>query len=745
MANPTHKAANPLFGGLAFALRRSPVPVYAATLFVGALLLFWIEPLVAKLMLPLLGGASAVWNTAMMFFQAMLLAGYGYAHLLSRRVPAAKQPWVHGAVLLSAFAVLPIAIGNAVPPVAGSPVFWLVRHLFVCVGLPFFAVSSTAPLLQSWFARSGDRSAGDPYFLYSASNLGSLLALLAFPLVLEPWLTLGMQGRLWSLLYGLLVVLIGVCALRSQADGWHEAAAGQNARVAGAVTLRQRALWVALAFVPSSLMLGVTSFTTTDIASVPLLWIIPLTLYLLSFVITFARRRIVSMAWPLFGQAVQMAFLALLFIVPTVVPVGLALEGHYIAFFLTALVCHGTLAARRPEPTGLTEFYFCLSLGGALGGVFNALLAPRLFSSTYEYPLVLILACLLRLPALGRSERLNRRDILFPAALLVYDVVLIRYWSSLDAASQVLLWLAVIVVPAAVFCLSGRAVRFALAVAAVLVPVTVARSTDGVLDQARSFYGVYRVRVDPAAPMLDLIDGTVLHGAEFIAPARWRDELRYYAEAGPLGQFFEALRAARPTPLHIGVTGLGTGALACYSRPDEAWTFFEIDPLVVAIARDTRFFHYLELCGQRARILLGDARLSLKSEPNDHFDVLILDAFSSDAIPIHLLTREALLLDLDKITDHGVILIHISNQHLKLAPELAATARDLGLAQRHQLFAPSPEQAPMAVGSEWMVLARRTADLAFLDRAPGWQPYVPTRSLAPWTDDFSNILSVMQW
>ncbi len=746
MANPTDKATNPVFGGLAFALRRSPVPVYAATLFVGALLLFWIEPLVAKLMLPLLGGASAVWNTAMMFFQAMLLAGYGYAHLLSRRVPAAKQPWVHGAVLLSAFAALPIAIGNAVPPVEGTPIFWLVRHLFVCVGLPFFAVSSTAPLLQSWFARSGDRSAGDPYFLYGASNLGSLLALLAFPLVLEPWLTLGTQSRLWLLIYGLLVVLIGVCALRSQADGWHEdAAAGKNARVVGSVTLRERALWVALAFVPSSLMLGVTSFTTTDIASVPLLWIIPLTLYLLSFVITFARRPIVSTSWSLFGQAFQMAFLALLFIEPAV-PVGFVMEGHYIAFFLTALVCHGALAARRPEPSRLTEFYFCLSLGGALGGIFNALLAPLLFSSTYEYPLVLILACLLRLTARGRPERLNRRDILFPAALLLYVVVLIRCWSSLDAAGQVLHWLAVIAVPAAVFSLSGRAVRFALAVAAVLVPVTVARSTDGVLDQARSFYGVYRVKVDPSAPMLDLIDGTVLHGAEFIDPAHWRDELRYYAEAGPLGQFFDALRAARPTPLHIGVTGLGTGALACYSRPDEAWTFFEIDPLVVDIARDTRFFHYLELCGQRARILLGDARLSLKSEPNDHFDVLILDAFSSDAIPIHLLTREALLLDLDKITDHGVILIHISNQHLKLAPELAATAHELGLVQRHQLFLPSAERkARMATGSEWVVLARRDADLAFLDRAPRWRPYVPTRTIAPWTDDFSNILSVMQW
>ena len=698
-------------------------------------------------MLPLLGGSSAVWNTAMMFFQIMLLAGYGYAHLLSRRVPAAKQPWVHAAVVLSAFAVLPIAIGTAVPPVDGTPIFWLLERLFVCIGLPFFAVSSTAPLLQAWFSRSGDPGSHDPYFLYGASNLGSLLALLGFPLVLEPWLTLGTQSRLWLALYALLVVLLGVCALRSQAAGWQEEAViGETRHGAGAVTLRERALWIALAFVPSSLLLGVTSFITVDIASAPLLWIIPLALYLLSFVITFARRPIVSPSWSLLGQAIGMAFLALLFVLPNV-SLGAAMAGHYVTFFLTALLCHGVLAARRPDPSRLTDFYFCLSLGGALGGIFNALLAPVLFSSTYEYPLVLVLACLLRLPALGRSEGVNRRDFLFPAALCLGVAALIRYWPQLEAASHALLFLALVAVPVAVFCLSSRAVRFALAVAAVLVPVTVARSTQGVLDQERSFFGVYRVKVDPGAPMLDMLHGTVLHGAEFTAPDHWRDEVRYYAEPGPLGQFFDALRATRPVPLRIGVTGLGTGALACYSRPDEAWTFFEIDPVVVGIARNTRFFHYLDQCGQRARIVLGDARLAIKSEPSHHYDVMILDAFSSDAIPIHLLTREAFQLYLDKLGDHGVLLVHISNQHLELSPELAAMARALGLAQRHELFLPTKEQArtTSAIGSEWMAFARRDADLAFLDRAPAWKPYVPSRALTPWTDDFSNILSVLRW
>jgi hypothetical protein len=745
MAKPTQKVANPTFGEFAFDLRRSPVPVYAATLFVSAVLLFWVQPLVAKLMLPLLGGASAVWNTAMMFFQAMLLAGYFYAHLLSRRVPAAKQPWVHAAVVLSAFAVLPIAIGNAVPPVNGTPVFWLLKRLFVCIGLPFFALSSSAPLLQSWFARSGDASAKDPYFLYSASNLGSLLALLGFPLVLEPWLTLGTQTRLWLVLYGLLVVLLGVCALRSQAAGWREEAdASEASQTAVSITLRERALWVALAFAPSSLLLGVTSFITVDIASAPLLWIIPLALYLLSFVITFARRPIVSPSWSLLAHAVSMAFLALLFLLPTV-SLGAAMAGHYIAFFITALLCHGALAARRPAAARLTDFYFCLSLGGALGGVFNALLAPVLFSSAYEYPLVLILACLLRLPALGRPLGLNRRDILFPAALCAAVIALIRYWSPLAAAGHGLLLVAVLAVPVSVFCLSTRALRFALAVAAVLVPVTVARSTIGILDQERSFFGIYRVKVDPVSPMLDMLHGTVLHGAEFIAPAHWRDEVRYYADVGPLGQFFDALRAARQTPQKIGVTGLGTGALACYGRPDEAWTFFEIDPVVVRIARDTRFFHYLDLCGKRARIVLGDARLSLKAEPAHRYDVLILDAFSSDAIPIHLLTREAFQLYLDKLGEHGVILVHISNQHLELSPEVAAMASELGLAQRHQLFLPSPAQSGTAIGSEWMILARHNSDLGFLDRAPAWKPYVPGRALTPWTDDFSNILSVLRW
>jgi spermidine synthase len=689
---------------------RSPLPVYAATLFTSAFLLFWVQPLIAKMLLPLIGGAPAVWNTAMMFFQLVLLAGYLYAHMLSRRVPAALQPWIHGVVVLAAFAILPFAIrAGELPPAEASPIAWLVGRLALYVGLPFFALSASAPLLQSWFARSGHDGAADPYFLYGASNLGSLLALLAFPLVLEPWLTLGTQSQVWMLLYAGLAVLVAGCAVLARPAAL-PAVPVRDAPGAPRAAWPDRLVWIALASVPSSLLLGVTTFVATDVASAPLLWVIPLALYLLSFVVVFARRPVVSLAWSMDGQAIAIIGLALLYVFNAArpyfplpaSPLGLVMIVHFATFFFTALVCHGALARRRPQASELTDFYLCLSIGGALGGVFNALLAPVLFSSTYEYQLALVLGCLLRRAATSapKMPRLTYRH----AALTV------------------------------------------LAVAAVFGLVAGAGAMQGTLYQERSFFGVHRVVRDANAPKLDLVHGVILHGAELTDPARWREELGYYHAVGPAGQFFSALRAVRPEPLRIAVAGLGTGTLACYARPDEAWTFYEIDPAVERIARDTRFFHYLERCGAKARIVLGDARLSLQAGPGRHYDVLVLDAFSSDAIPIHLLTREALRVYVDQMADAGVLVLHISNQHLKLWPMLHALAGELGLADRHQLFLPTPEETEkFALGSEYVVLARRDADLAFLDAEPRWSRQPPARSMRPWSDDFSNIVSVMEW
>jgi spermidine synthase len=735
MAEVPGRLSAPRLAGHALTL-----PLYAATLFTSALLLFWIQPLVAKMMLPLLGGAPAVWNTAMMVFQLLLLAGYGYAHLLSSRIRPAHQPWVHGVVVLAAFAVLPVAIGDAQPSADASPILWLTLRLLACVGLPFFALSASAPLLQSWFARSGHHSADDPYFLYGASNLGSLLALVAFPLLLEPWLTLGVQSRLWMALYGLLIVLVGACAL-SSAGGARSEPLSLPGAADGSVTLGQRLHWIALAFVPSSLLLGVTTFITTDVAAAPLLWVVPLALYLLSFVFAFARQPPVRPGWLAIGQAVGTCVVVLMFVLPTKA-LAATMAVHYAAFFVTALMCHAVLAAHRPAAAGLTSFYVYISLGGALGGIFNALLAPLLFSSSYEYPLMLVIACLLR-PAAMRQAR-GLVDLVGPLALLVGMLALIRYWAALAALSPVALAAAVLAVPAAVFALSGRALRFALAVAAVLAPVVATRSIEGVIYQERSFFGVNRVKLDQESQTVDLMHGTTVHGAEFLDRAHWREPLSYYAREGPIGQLFAAWREVWPGPRQIAVVGLGTGALACYARPSDAWTFYEIDPAVEHIARDTRFFHYLESCGVAAKVVLGDGRLSLRSASR-RYDALILDAFSSDAIPLHLLTREAVLLYFDHVVDNGLVVLHISNKHLELAPMLKALARDLDLAERHELFMPPPTAAASAVStSEWVVLARREADLAFLGGAPLWGVDTSSRVVQPWTDDFSNILGVMR-
>ena len=725
------------------------VPIYTATMFTSALLLFWVQPLIAKMMLPLLGGAPAVWNTAMMFFQLVLLAGYGYAHLLTRSVPASRQAWIHGALLVAAATALPFTVGDQTPPTdaaTSSVALWLTGRLLVVVGLPFFALSASAPLLQSWFTRTGHAAAGDPYFLYGASNLGSLVALLAFPLALEPLSTLSMQSRIWALVFAVLVAMIGGCALAARL-GSPNADAVSAPRGESAMSVpnwRSRAVWIALAFVPSSLLLGVTSYITTDVASAPLLWVIPLALYLLSFVVTFARRPMITMRWSLTGQAVSLAVVVLLFMMPAP-PLSAVIPAHYLAFFFIALVCHGTLAARRPAAARLTEFYFCLSLGGALGGVLNALIAPIVFSSTYEYPLALILACALTAAA-RPAVKFDKIDLVLPLAMLTAVIGVIEGWGNLSALGPLAMIAALLLIAVGVLSLASRPLRFSLAVAAVLIPTTLDRSNEGVLEQDRSFFGVHRVKVDAALPMLDLAHGTTQHGAEFTDPARWRSQVRYYYSGGPAGQFFAGLRAARQAPQRVAVIGLGTGALNCYASQGEAWTFYEIDPVVVRIAHDTRYFHYLEQCGADTKIVLGDGRLSLKADPNRHYDVLILDAFSSDAIPMHLLTREAIELYLDRLAPNGVMLLHISNRNLRLTPMLASLASDLRLAARHQLFLPSPaEEAEGAVGSEWMAMARRQSDLAFLDSEPRWGKLSPARQVSAWTDNFSNIVSVLKW
>jgi hypothetical protein len=724
-----------------------PRGIFGAAIFLSAFLLFWVQPLFSKMVLPLLGGSPSVWNTAMMFFQLALLAGYGYSHLLTRRVARLRTQFViHGAVIAGGLFFLPFAIAHTlIPPTSGSPIPWLIGLLASSVGWPFFALTASAPLVQAWFARSGDRLSDDPYFLYAASNAGSLLALLAFPILFEPTLTLAGQARAWMFGYGAFIVVLATLGIfLSRTDGQAAPRPSLTASVAtGAWS--QRLTWIALAFVPSSLLLGVTTYITTDIASAPLLWVVPLGLYLLSFIIAFARRTLLKPEWTLKAQAVGILVVAtmvtLVLLFERRGPVFIVAGAHLVTFFVTAVLCHTELARRRPSIALLTEFYFCMSIGGALGGIFNALIAPLLFSTDYEYYLALVGACGLRAFVRGETKGINARDLVFP--LVLAAVVAVVAYESVDTGWLGPLGRVIFLVPCAValYAFTARPFRFAFGVAAMIGSALLVQSTVDVLVTERNFFGINRVKLIEGGAKTALIHGTTMHGTEFTARGLRREPLAYYARSGPAGQLL-SLAGMRS---NVAAIGLGTGALACYRRPGEHWTFFEIDAAVEKIARDARYFHYLSDCGV-TQIILGDGRLSLKASPDHSYDLIVVDAFSSDSIPMHLLTREALALYLSKLKPRGVVLFNISNEYLELAPVLTTLVKSVGAAARHQIFQPSPaEVAQGATASEWMVIAASDSDLGFLRPEKRWQAVNVAADPAPWTDDFSNIIGAMRW
>ena len=740
--------------------------LFGVTIFVSSALLFSIQPMIAKMLLPLLGGTPAVWNTCMLFFQAVLLCGYAYALLVSRW-PLKRQLIVQLALLCFAFISLPIGLSsswaNSVPP-NGNPSLWLLMCLAASVGLPFFIVSSNSPLLQKWFSQTASESARDPYFLYSASNAGSLLALLAYPALLEPFFTLRAQGRLWTIVYALLVLLIAahalmlwrcaepfvgaaLCGRPSQRNETRAATEGRP------YSVNRRLRWLLLAFAPSSLMLGVTNYITTDIASVPLLWIIPLALYLLTMVFAFARK-------PLFSP--RLADL----IVPgaTVVLLMLYLADssgrgsrmlivlHLVYFFFAALMCHGQLAADRPGPRYLAQFYVWLSLGGVLGGVFNALVAPMLFSSVVEYPLAILLACLM----LPRAEvgttgghggpPLQKKHLDFALPALIFAFTMGLGWVADRFAIQMSGSLFIVAVPLFVsYPLRKRPLRFALSLAAVILAAGLmggARSST--LHSERNFFGVLRVMNNQDLKLHSFLHGSTVHGRQSTSPDRRCEPLSYYHREGPLGRIFAQFEASH-AGANVGIIGLGTGATASYSQPNERWTFYEINPAVVSVARSREYFSYLSDCAKApVEVVLGDARLKLHDAPDRSYDLLVLDAFSSDAIPVHLMTQQALDLYLSKLAPRGLIVFHISNRNLELSEVIAELAKSRNLSCLSLLD--MTEQQPNGKDpSHWVVIARNATDYGELVSDPDARPLVSKDASKVWTDDFSNILSVLKW
>jgi spermidine synthase len=739
--------------------------LYSAALFLSALILFVIQPMFTKMILPLLGGTPAVWNTAVMFFQAMLLAGYVYAHLLSRLERVGWQVLIHTVVLAAGFLFLPIHLGWSQSPSAGThPVAWLVALLTVSIGVPFFAVSATAPLLQRWFSRSGHIHASDPYFLYVASNIGGLLALLAYPVVIEPLFGLTVQSRAWTAGYALLAFTILLCAvsLRAKPRRWGCAASAPVSADTAAsglsdkITWTRRAHWVALSFVPSALLLAVTLHISTDVASAPFLWIAPLSLYMLSFIVVFARRPILRHKWMLVLQIPVYALLAIYF---TEKEFLLVFPLHLAALFVTAMVCHGELVRRRPAASRLTEFYLWMSVGGLLGGVFCVLIAPAVFDSVLDYPLLLVFACLLR-PESGGGWRRSLLDLALPAVFAVSYFFLQPYldiWiprvTAFFLPPRLDKWIAGVAAPVLIYLLvvlvlllfRNRPVRFALGFAPLLFGSVLLDEIDNQLFRERSFFGVYTVAADASGRRHDLYHGNITHGDQYMDEESVRTPTSYYNREGPLGQVFDVMRDGRALR-HVGCVGLGAGTTACYQAPGQTMTFFEVDPVMERIARDPALFRYLELYGRDVNVVIGDGRQSLSGSPDGSFDLISLDAFSSDAIPVHMLTREALAIYMRKLTPGGIVMFHISNRYVNLEPVLANLTADAGLSVLVEDYDPnSTESAAGASRSTWVAVARDRDDLASLEADDRWRPLEGDPAVGLWTDDYSNLFRTLVW
>ena len=742
-AAPFHAAAPPAAGTGAL------MAVFTAAVFLSAFLLFLVQPMFGKMALPLLGGSPAVWNTCMLFFQAALLGGYLYAHLSSRWT-VRRQAIVHLVLLVVAAVALPVSVRGAVPPGGGAPIPWLLGLMAMTVGAPFLVLAGTGVVLQRWFSRSGHPQAAEPYQLYAASNLGSALALLAYPVLMEPRMRLATQSGTWSVGYALLGLLIAACAWRvwKVADApvpasIASAAPGPDAEAGTRVSVRDRLLWTGLAFVPSSLLLAVTTYVTTDLSPAPLLWVIPLALYLFTFTLVFARRPPIRHEWMVAIHPSAVAVAVLLLAVGYVKEPAVAVPLHLLALFVISMTAHGELARRRPPARNLTEFYLWISVGGVLGGVFNALVAPVAFDNVWEYPIVLALACLAR-P--WGEEKVDLRGHVYAAARAGAFAYALIYLGRTDALSPALFILVGAVLISLLNVGLGRTPVWLMAcIGAALFARAYATMTEpGVLLAERTFFGRYKVmEYGHNGGFHVLRHGSTLHGAQSLLPERRRVPLTYYLERGPLGQIFFA-SVLKEGQRRVAVVGLGTGTTAAYATAGEQWTFYEIDPGIEHIARDTAYFRYLADAPVPTRVVLGDARLSLAADSAAQFDLILLDAFSSDAIPVHLVTREALATYLSRLAPGGIIAFHVSNRYLDLEPVVGRLAQDAGLVARVGQGPRDRASGAYESISTWMALARRPEDLGHLMRERAWWTPRLRDDVETWTDDYSSILTVFE-
>ncbi len=720
---------------------------FVVAIMTGSFLLFLVQPMIARMALPRLGGAPAVWNSAMLVYQALLLAGYAYAHALGR-LSARAQAITHIVVLASASLMLPIGLVAMTPSPTANPIVWTPWLLALSIGPLFFAIAAQAPLLQRWFALS---DGGDPYPLYAASNLGSFGGLIAYPLIVEPLLPLQGQSLLWSAGYVVVAVLVAACAL---ALPKHQIAAGEViARTP--LTPRQVMWWITLAAVPSGLMLSTTTYLTTDIVAMPLLWVIPLGLYLLSFSIAFSDRR---------GPA-RVIVHAAPYVLIAGGGVAFAQNPHYpwlfaplglLLLFVMSVTLHTALFERRPDPSRLTAFYLAMSVGGVVGGAFCALLAPLIFDWAYEHPVLIMAAAALitTRPLFGFAHRLWAMPGRWPLLIGLGAIVLSMAVEGLFAAlpTPVPLWAriagVIVLIDLTLFSLGNRT-AFVLTLGALMMSVggwtTVAASIDGG-HRVRSYFGIYSFGYQPG-PMRYLVHGTTVHGLQDLRAGHENRPLSYYAPDSGVGLALRDLAAHKPDA-RVGIVGLGTGTLACYATPQADWRFYEIDPAMVRIARDPKQFSFLARCKPGVPVELGDARLTLDHESGPPLDLLVVDAFSSDSIPMHLLTREAFGVYGRRLVPAGILLVHISNRFLRLEPVVAAMER-VGWHSAIRNYSAGAEGGKLGYSdSHWIMLSRDPRALDGLIARTGPEKWGSVRQqpgFSGWTDDYASILPLIKW
>lgn len=727
--------------------------LFLGTILLGSFLLFLVQPMVARMALPRLGGAPAVWNSAMLVYQALLLGGYAYAHRLSRETPQ-RQAAIHLALLIVAALWLPLGLASFVMPADGSPIFWVPWLLVASIGPLFFAVAAQAPLMQRWYGFAGN--AGEPYALYAASNIGSFGGLISYPLLVEPAMPLKAQSWLWTGLYGVLFVAVAACA-RLLWHGRSDKIDNRQSASPATIGWRRRLTWIVLAAVPSGLMLSTTSHLTTDLMAMPMLWVIPLGLYLLSFSVAFADNRWLANVITMVAPPVTLVGAAALFVIWGQAAIsGLAIG--LTLLFVIAVALHAEMYRTRPAPEQLTSFYLMMSVGGVIGGFFCAIISPLLFDWTWEHPLfVLIAATLLpqkRYFSLGEEETFGQRGAY--ALFLVLGCAALAagiYGGAKLPLETSFLKIGLIVVLMVLGAMvTGKNAAFALVAAGLMAAnggwYGVERSLSH--QRFRSYFGTYTIEQTDDASVRWLLHGTTMHGMQLrdfpTAP------ISYYAPTSGVGLAMgNATRLYGPNP-SLGVVGLGTGTLACYSRPGQDFRFFEIDPLMIRIARTSKMFSFVDSCNPDAKVVLGDARLTLAATKPHSIDILALDAFSSDSIPMHLMTKEAFEVYKRVLRPNGLLLVHISNRYIDLNPVVAAEARAGGWTGALRFDNPTEDMFNRGIRpSSWIALSQDPGQVQrltgpLLDKRPTgadldhWIKLSPPDGSRLWTDDYASVL-----